>query len=99
MSEEETVLGTPTLPLKSAYTFGVDPGLRAELNAIRNMEIGGSLSNLSSSVRRGFVVSLFEKRGILEEFKATHWAYGNTPEGHKKQDRYLRLKQAARGLF
>jgi hypothetical protein len=78
--------------IKSAYAFGSERGLQAEVDEIRDMEIGWNLS-YTSTVRRGYVVDLFEKRGLLEEFKAKHWANGNTPGGIKEQDRYLRIKK------
>jgi hypothetical protein len=56
------------------------------------MEIGWNLS-YTSTVRRGYIIDLFEKGGLLEEFKATHWANGNTPGGIRAQDSYLRIKQ------
>jgi len=87
MAIEATVL-----PLKTAYAFGSEHDLQAEVDEIRGMEIGWNLS-YTSSVRRGYVVELFEKRGLLEEFKAKHWAYGNTPGGVKERDRYLRIKK------
>ncbi len=78
MPEETTALGTTALSLKSAYAFGAEHGLQTEVDEIRNMEIGWNLPE-TSGVRRGYIVNLFEKRGLLEEFKATHWPNGNTP--------------------
>src|SRR5260370_32454 len=46
----------------------------------------------TASVRRGFVVELFEKHGIFQEFKTKHWPVGNTPAGETKRRRYLRIK-------
>jgi hypothetical protein len=92
MPEETTALGPTALPLTSAYAFGAVHGLKAEFDEIRNMEIGWNLS-YTSTVRRGYIVDLFEKHGLLEEFKATHWANGNTPRGIRAQDSYLRIKQ------
>jgi len=56
------------------------------------MEIGWDLS-YTSNVRRGYIVDLFEKHKFLEEFKATHWANGNTPKGISVQAHYLHIKQ------
>jgi Endonuclease NucS len=80
------------LPLKSAYIFLADHGVQDEVDEIKDMEIGWNLS-YTSTVRRGYVVDLMEKRGLLEEFKAKHWAYGNTPGGALERDRYLRIKR------
>lgn len=92
MSEDAPVSGPTALPLRSAYTFGADHGLQTEVNDIKNMEIGWNLS-YTSNVRRGFIVDLFEKRGLLQEFKVAHWTYGNTPDGYRAQASYLRIKR------
>jgi hypothetical protein len=76
---------TKTLSLKAAYAFGEQRGLQQEMDEIRNMVIEWDLS-YTSSLRRGYVVELFEKRGLLEEFKTTCWPYGNTPGGEAKKD-------------
>jgi hypothetical protein len=83
---------TIVLPLKSAYIFLADHSLQADVDEIKDMEIGWNLS-YTSTVRRGYVVDLLEKRGLLEEFKAKHWAYGNTPGGARERERYLRIKK------
>jgi hypothetical protein len=90
--EETTALGPTALPLRSAYTFGAEHGLQADVNEIRNMEIGWNLA-YTSTVRRGYIVDLFGKHRLLEEFKTTHWPNGNTPRGINAQDGYLRIKQ------
>jgi hypothetical protein len=90
--EETTALGPIALPLRSAYTFGAEHGLQAEINDIKNMAIGWTLA-YTSTVRRGYIVDLFEKHRLLEEFKATHWPNGNTPGGMSAQEGYLRIKQ------
>ncbi len=87
MSEEQTVL-----PLKTAYVFGSAHNLDSEINVIRDMEIGWDLS-YTSTVRRGYIVELFERHGVFDEFKATHWVQGNAPWGEKERRRYLRIKK------
>ncbi len=72
-----------TLSLKAAYSFGVKHGLQLEVDEIRNMVIEWDLS-YTSSLRRGYIVELFEKNGIFEEFKKSCWPYGNTPGGEAK---------------
>lgn len=84
--------GTAALPLKTAYQFGAEKGLEAEVQSIRNMNINWNLP-YSSTVRRGYVVALFEQRGIFEEFKAKHWPNGNTPNGLRERASYLRVKE------
>jgi len=82
---------TQTLSLKAAYAYGISRGLDAEVNEIRNMVIEWD-SSYTSSLRRGYIVSLFEKRGIYEDFKTAYWAFGNTPTGETRRRRYLRIK-------
>jgi hypothetical protein len=85
-------MDTTVLPLKSAYLFGSEHGLKAEVDEIRNMEIGWNLS-YTSTVRRGHIVELFAKHGLLDEFTAKYWPSGNTEDGLKERNRYLRIKQ------
>jgi hypothetical protein len=87
MNEEQT----RTLSLRAAYAFGASHGLEHEVNEIRDMVIEWD-SSYTSSLRRGYIVALFEKHGIFEEFKTTYWAFGNTPTGETQRRRYLRIK-------
>jgi hypothetical protein len=79
------------LPLRAAYPFGAERGLGADMDRIRSLEIRWD-SPYTSSVRRGYVVELFETRGIFDDFKARHWPYGNTPAGRSRVRRYVRIK-------
>ena len=88
MTEEQTT----ALSLKAAYAFGAHHGLEREVAEIRDMVIEWD-SSYTSSLRRGYIVDLFERRGVFEEFKNTHWAHGNTPAGETQRRRYLRIKK------
>jgi Endonuclease NucS C-terminal domain len=81
-----------TLSLKAAYAFGAEHGLQNEVDEIRDMVIEWDRS-YTSSLRRGYIVDLFEKRGVFELFKGSHWAYGNTPAGETRRRLFLRIKQ------
>jgi len=87
MSEDQT----QALSLKTAYEFGVTHGLEQEVHEIREMDIEWDLS-YTSSLRRGYIVALFESKGVLEDFKKDHWSFGNTPAGERKRSWYLRIK-------
>ena len=88
---------TQTLSLKAAYSFGVSRGLEPDVNEIRNMVIEWD-SSYTSSLRRGYIVSLFESRGIFEDFATAHWEFGNTPTEETRRRRYLADKDAIRGV-
>src|SRR5262245_59800268 len=88
MPEEQT----NTLPLKAAYTFGAEKGLGREIADIKDMAIDWKLP-YTSSLRRGFVVALFEEHGLFDEFKQRYWSVGNTPEGQRLRRRFLRIKE------
>ena len=60
------------LPLREAYQFGIEKGLSDEISDIRNMDIEWDLS-YTSSLRRGYIIDLFQARGIWDEFKAIKW--------------------------
>ena len=87
MSEEQTA----ALSLRAAYAFGASHGLEREVAAIRDMVIEWDRYN--SSLRRGYILDLFEKHGIFEEFKAKDWSYGATRAGEAKIRFYRRVKQ------
>jgi len=87
MSEDQT----QALPLKAAYEFGATRGLEKEVREIREMVIEWDLS-YTSSLRRGYIVALFESKGVLEKFKKDHWPFGNTSAGERKRSWYLSIK-------
>ncbi len=78
------------LPLRSAYAFGIAHGIESEVTSIRDMVV--EWDSYTSSLRRGYIVELFEKHGLFESFKNEHWKVGNTPSGETKRRRYLRIK-------
>src|SRR5688572_13995744 len=82
---------TRTLSLKAAYEFGAANGLQREVNEIRDMVVEWD-SSYTSSLRRGYIIELFEERGVLEQFKTAHWVFGNTPAGEAQRRRFLRIK-------
>ena len=55
--------------IRDAYAFATAHGLEAEANAIRDMVIEWD-ATYTTSLRKGYSVELFEKRGLFEEFKA-----------------------------
>jgi hypothetical protein len=79
------------LLLRAAYEFGSQRGLADEIAGIRDMEIEWD-RKVTSSLRRGYVVDLFERHGVLSDFVSERWPEGNTPGGRTSLARYRRLK-------
>lgn len=66
------------LPLRMAYPFGADHGMGRELDEIRNMRIDdGWRFSYTSSVRRGYVIELFQRKAVFDEFKRQCWRAGS----------------------
>jgi hypothetical protein len=53
------------LSLRAAYAFGAEHGLKAEVDGIRHRIIEWD-SSYTSSLRKGYVVALFERQGVFE---------------------------------
>jgi hypothetical protein len=81
---------TTALSLNAAYAFASELGLEREATEIRNMVIEWD-SSYTSSLRRGYIVDLFEKHGVFEEFKARYWARGSTPAGETSNTSIIRM--------
>jgi hypothetical protein len=77
--------------IKDAYAFGAERGLEKETNAIREMII--EWDSYTSSLRKGYLLELFSKAGLFDDFKANYWPIGNTPWGEKERQRVLRIKE------
>ena len=75
-----------------AYAFGAAHGLDKEVNEIRDMVIEWD-SSYTTSLRKGYIVELFEKHGIFDEFRDKHWPLGVTSAGEKERQRLVRIKE------
>jgi hypothetical protein len=87
MIDEQTHL----LSLKAAYAFGAVHGLQQEISEIRDMAIEWD-KPYTSSLRRGYIVALFEKHGLFETFTKRHWSVGESLLGNRMRSRFLRIK-------
>jgi hypothetical protein len=92
---QERSLSTKALSLRAAYEFGEAHGLQAEVAEIRDLVIEWDRP-ISSSLRRGFIVELFEKRGVFAQFCAEHWPFSATEKGASKLRYYQRLRSEYR---
>lgn len=61
-----------SMSLREAYAFAISKGLNEEVAEIKDMEIEWDRS-FTSSVRRGFMVRLFQEKDLIEEFISSHW--------------------------
>src|SRR5208337_1742980 len=86
--ETQNLEETRALSLVAAYAFGAEKGLQKEVDEIRNMGID---MGHSSSVRRGYIIQLFQSKGIFDEFCQKHWSNYQTNEG-KRLGRWYQKK-------
>ena len=77
------------LPLEAAYAFGKTHGLEEQVERIRLKKL--RWKTRTSSVRRGYIIVLFQSKGVFDEFAQEHWAYYRTEKGKSKFRDYLRL--------
>lgn len=82
--------GPRALPLTQAYVFASERGLEEDISGIRSMEIEWDLS-YTSSLRRGYIVELFQQHKLMEEFIRSEWPNGATKDGESQTKRYLRI--------
>jgi hypothetical protein len=94
MSEE----ARPILPVKEAYKFAADHDLSEEMDKIRLMEVEWD-SSYTTTVRRGYIVDLFVRRGLFETFKQQYWPTGDTPWGLSKTRFFLKIRQRYEGFL
>lgn len=87
----ESSAGPKALPLTQAYEFGAERGLESEINQVREMVIEWD-SSYTSSLRRGYIVDLFQQRALMSEFIREHWPQGASPRGVSLTRRYLSIK-------
>jgi hypothetical protein len=84
----------PVLPLRAAYRFANDNHLEAEVAEIQEMRIEWDHPPRPPSVRRGYVVALFEEKGLWEAFWREHWPHYETRDGQARYRKYKEFKAA-----
>lgn len=85
-----TVRDRLAFPLREAYPFAEENGLGAEAAEIREMDIEWDRRG-GSRVRRGRMIQVFEKHGLMNAFIAKHWPLGATPAGETRRRGCLRI--------
>lgn len=81
-----------SFPLLKAYAFAAENGLTAEAERIRDLELEGiPTKRLERVIRKGYIIRLFEDRGIYSTFIDRYWPYGSTDDGQKRRGYAVRL--------
>jgi len=78
-----------SLPIREAYRFAEAHGLHSEIDEIKKIDPDAPWAR---GLRKAYIIDLFERRGLFEQFKNEHWPYGDSPGGKSKQRFYLGLK-------
>lgn len=89
-------MASSVFPLLKAYPFGDARGLGRDIDRIRNGLSFPPGHTRPSSVRRGYMIELFEKHGVLDEFIRKHWPEGRSSWGETRMAYYRRLKREHR---
>jgi hypothetical protein len=88
----------PGFQIAAAYRFAEQSGLTAEAEKIRAMPIHPSISR-GSAVRKGALIELLERKGVMAEFIDHHWPNRHTPAGERRRATFLqRLRLNERRL-
>jgi hypothetical protein len=66
--------------LRKAYSFATERKLGNNVDEIKRMKIKWHFT-MTSAVRRGYMIELFRKNQIFDDFKKIHWPDGNTDWG------------------
>ncbi len=69
-------------PLKPAYRFMEAHGLGREAETIHLNRV--QLLSYTSTIKRGKVIELLERNGLLEEFFGKEWPRGLTDQGRRE---------------
>ncbi len=63
---------SPSFKVADAFSFAGAHGLQAEAAQIQSMEVHPTLK-APNVVRKGYLVELFEARGLMEAFVEQYW--------------------------
>ena len=97
MDEIEKIDEYERLPLKLAYQFLTEKGFESEANEIK--ESKDSYKSYTTTLRRGKIIDLLEKKLLLEEFINTYWANGKTIEGKRRIERCKSVLNSFRNSY
>ncbi len=89
----------PGFKVSAAYRFAVAHGLESEAREIRSMRVHPRTKASGYAPRKGAFVTLFESRGVMNEFMEQCWPAGHTQEGLLRRQAYLESKAANEALL
>jgi len=89
---------SPTFKLDDAYQFAKAHGLQAEASAIRDMAVHSDIRR-PVTVRKGHLVELFTKNGLMDQFVAQHWPGRFTPGGESRYAVFVKNKAVNESLL
>jgi len=89
MDEREKIGEFEALPLRFAYEFLAHKDFEDLANKIKQSR--DSYKSYTSTLRRGKVLELLKKNGLLEEFIDRYWPFGKTEKGKRNIQRYKRI--------
>lgn len=95
MTTSEYLEEFEALPLRLAYKFLIENNLANEANEIRQSQ--DRYKTYSSTLRRGKIITLLKKNGLLDSFMNDYWPFGKTDKGQRKIARYQRVYEAFLG--
>lgn len=78
-------------PIKIAYDYAVNNELTDEIAKIRQLPPKRGFRYMTGA-RRGYMIELFERRGILDDFLRSYWPEGLEPSGKSMITAHLRRK-------
>lgn len=81
------------LPLSDAYSFAKRNGLDREVDLIKKMDVGSHIpAKRNRTVKKGYLVSLLQEKGLWSAFVQQYWRTGSTLWGKQRTDHYLLWK-------
>jgi Endonuclease NucS C-terminal domain len=82
---------SPSFKVADAFSFASAHGLQAETAQIQSMAVHPTFK-APNVVRKGYLVELFEARGLMEAFVEQYWSGRHTDAGERRRGKFLDLK-------
>lgn len=82
---------SPSFRVADAYNFATSHGLQTEVAQIQSLPVHPTFQK-PTVVRKGYLVELFEARGLMDAFVEQHWLGRHTEAGERRYQKFLELK-------